>query len=73
LQAVELENGVHVDFEGAAPGDVLLQQVNGIFPVAEQRLNRRSESATGDMVYWRVEACNENGCTNKTSSFGFMP
>jgi len=29
--------------------------------------------ARGDVVYWRVDACNENGCTTKTSSFRYMP
>jgi hypothetical protein len=27
----------------------------------------------GDMVYWRVDACNENGCRSATRSFRFMP
>jgi len=27
----------------------------------------------GDIVYWRVEACNDSGCTPKSGSFRFMP
>jgi hypothetical protein len=27
----------------------------------------------GDVVYWRVEACNENGCKNAVKSFRYMP
>lgn len=29
--------------------------------------------ARGDVVYWRVEACNENDCKYATRSFTFMP
>ena len=27
----------------------------------------------GDMVYWRIEACNDNGCKSANRSFRFMP
>ena len=27
----------------------------------------------GDLVYWRVEACNDNGCRHASRSFRFMP
>lgn len=29
--------------------------------------------ARGDVVYWRIEACNDNGCTSASRSFRFMP
>jgi hypothetical protein len=29
--------------------------------------------ARGDVVYWKIEACNDNGCRNATRSFRFMP
>lgn len=27
----------------------------------------------GDVVYWRIEACNDNGCKSTSKSFRFMP
>ena len=27
----------------------------------------------GDLVYWRVEACNDNGCKNAVRAFRYMP
>jgi len=29
--------------------------------------------ARGDVVYWRIEACNDNGCRSASRSFRFMP
>ena len=29
--------------------------------------------ARGDVVYWRVEACNDSGCSSRSSSFRFFP